>query len=67
MITLKQKQHIVLKFFIYGKSQHAIARETGIDRKTTRKYIKVSTAHFDKEAIYNGLRDALEWPNKEML
>ncbi|MCG8485525.1 MAG: IS21 family transposase [Clostridia bacterium] len=40
MITLKQKQEIILAAYREGKSQRAIARETGIDRKTIRKYIK---------------------------
>ena len=40
MITLKQKQEIILKCYREGKSQRAIARETGIDRKTVSKYIK---------------------------
>ena len=39
MITLNQKQEIILKCYREGKSQRAIARETGIDRKTVRKYI----------------------------
>ncbi|WP_205842150.1 helix-turn-helix domain-containing protein [Natranaerobius trueperi] len=40
MITLKDKQAIILKHYHDGKSQSAIHRETGIDRKTVRKYIK---------------------------
>jgi transposase len=40
VITLKQKQEIILKSYREGKSQRAIARETGIDRKTVSKYIK---------------------------
>lgn len=40
LITLNEKQEIILKFFREGKSQRAIARETGIDRKTIGKYIK---------------------------
>lgn len=39
MITLNQKQDIILKFYREGKSQRTIASETGIDRKTVRKYI----------------------------
>jgi len=40
MITLSKKQHIIISTYLEGKSQRAIARETGIDRKTIRKYIK---------------------------
>lgn len=39
MIKLNQKQEIILKFYREGKTQRAIAKETGIDRKTIRKYI----------------------------
>ncbi|MDI9412812.1 MAG: IS21 family transposase [Bacillota bacterium] len=40
MIKLKQKQDILIMFFRDGKSQRAIARETGVSRKTISKYIK---------------------------
>lgn len=40
MITLKNKQEIILLSFRAGKSQRAIERETGINRKTISKYIK---------------------------
>jgi transposase-like protein len=40
LITLNQKQEIILKSYREGKSQRAIARKTGIDRKTVSKYIK---------------------------
>jgi transposase len=40
MITLLDKQKIILKHYHDGKSQRAIERETGISRKTIRKYIK---------------------------
>jgi transposase len=40
LITLNEKQEIILKFFREGKSQRAIAKETGIDRKTISKYLK---------------------------
>ena len=40
MITLLDKQEIILKYYHDGKSQRAIHRETGICRKTIRKYIK---------------------------
>jgi transposase len=40
MITLLDKQKIILKHYHEGKSQRAIQRETGISRKTIRKYIK---------------------------
>ena len=37
MITLKQKQEIVISAFLEGKSQRQIAKEHKIDRKTIRK------------------------------
>ncbi len=40
MITLLEKQRIILKHYHDGKSQRAIQRETGICRKTVKKYIK---------------------------
>lgn len=40
MISLVQKQEIILSHFREGKSQWQIHRETGIDRKTIRKYIQ---------------------------
>jgi len=40
MITLLDKQKIILKHYHDGKSQRAIQRETGICRKTIRKYIR---------------------------
>lgn len=40
MISLVQKQEIILSHFREGKSQWEIHRVTGIDRKTIRKYIK---------------------------
>ncbi len=39
MLNLMDKQKIIIKSFIEGKSQHCIHRETGFDRKTIRKYI----------------------------
>ncbi|WP_436663501.1 IS21 family transposase [Alicyclobacillus acidoterrestris] len=39
MIRLKQKQEILLAYFHEGISQREIARRTGMDRKTIRKYI----------------------------
>ena len=39
MITLKQKQEIIIAAFLEGKSQRQIARENKIDRKTIKKYI----------------------------
>lgn len=40
MITLNEKQHIIISTHLNGKSQRCIARETGIDRKTISKYVK---------------------------
>ena len=39
MIGLGQKQRIILAYFHEGASQREIARRTGVDRKTIRKYI----------------------------
>jgi len=41
MITLNQKQQIILKYFRQGKSQREIYRETGIARDTIRKYTRL--------------------------
>lgn len=40
MITLSEKQHIIISAHLNGKSQRCIARETGFDRKTISKYLK---------------------------
>ena len=40
MIQLLDKQKIILKHYHEGKSQRAIQRETGICRKTIRKYVR---------------------------
>jgi len=40
MIKLKQKQEIIIAAFLEGKSQRQIAKDTGVDRKTIRKYVK---------------------------
>lgn len=39
MITLNQKQEIIIAAFLEGKSQRQIASEYKIDRKTIRKYV----------------------------
>lgn len=39
MITLMDKQGIIISHFLEGKSQWDIHRETGFDRKTIRKYV----------------------------
>lgn len=45
MITLNQKQELILKFHREGKSQRTIEKETGISRKTISRYIvKYETA-----------------------
>lgn len=49
MITLNQKQEIIIAAFLEGKSQRQIEREYKIDRKTIRKYIN----------RYNECRNAL--------
>ncbi|ETO39022.1 MULTISPECIES: helix-turn-helix domain-containing protein [Thermoanaerobacterium] len=40
LISLLNKQEIILSYIRDGKSQRQISRETGIDRKVIRKYIK---------------------------
>lgn len=40
MIDLNKKQNVLLMYLREGKSQREIAKVTGIDRKTIRKYIK---------------------------
>nr|QXF68999.1 transposase ISEfa15 [Enterococcus avium] len=40
MISLMDKQKIIIDGFLNGKSQWGIHRETGISRKTIRKYIR---------------------------
>jgi len=52
LIKLKQKQDILIMFFRDGKSQRGIERETGVSRKTIRKYIE------EYEAQKNQLLDA---------
>jgi transposase len=58
MITLLDKQQIILKHYHDGKSQRAIHRETGISRKTIRKYIREyegkKATLFDTQDIRNG-------------
>lgn len=39
MISLMDKQEIIISHFLEGKSQWDIHRQTGFDRKTIRKYI----------------------------
>lgn len=45
MISLKQKQNIILMHYREGKSQREIQRITGVERKTIRKYIKKYEEH----------------------
>ena len=40
MISLKDKQKIIVSHFLEGKSQWEIYRQEGFDRKTIRKYIE---------------------------
>ena len=39
MISLMDKQKIIISNFLEGKSQWQIHRESGFDRKTIRKYV----------------------------
>jgi hypothetical protein len=38
-----------------------------LDNYHLQKYVRVATAHLDDEAIYQGLQDALDWPDKKMV
>lgn len=52
MISLVQKQEIILSHFREGKSQWQIHRDTGIARKTIRKYIVEYEKK--KQELFNG-------------
>ena len=39
LIALQQKQNIIISHYLEGESQRAIARKTGVSRKTVKKYI----------------------------
>jgi hypothetical protein len=38
-----------------------------LDNHHLNKYITAATAHLNDEAMYHAVRDALDWPDKEML
>ena len=40
MITLNQKQKIIIAYYRKNKSQRRIAREVGLNRRTVARYIK---------------------------
>ena len=40
MIKLIDKQRIIISYYREGRSQRQIARESGINRKTIRRYIR---------------------------
>jgi predicted transcriptional regulator len=61
MITLLDKQKIILKHYHDGKSQRAIERETGISRKTIRKYIR------EYESKKAALLDTRNIPDGELI
>ena len=58
MISLMDKQEIILSHFRDGKSQWDIYRETGIDRKTIRKYIRESESK--KQSLLNSKKEDKE-------
>lgn len=58
MISLMDKQEIILSHFRDGKSQWDIHRKTGIDRKTIRKYIKEYESN--KELLLNSKKEEKE-------
>ena len=57
MILLKQKQEILLMYLREGRSQREIARETGVDRKTIRKYIRAYEQKLSELKKTNGSLD----------
>lgn len=73
MMTLKQKQEILLMYLREGKSQREIARDTGIDRKTIRKYINTYEQKLaeleernipvDREELIQELVEAPKYPS----
>ena len=60
MIKLIQKQNILLMYYREGKSHRAIARETGMDRKTIRKYIQKYEEQQKELIESNGILDTGE-------
>lgn len=49
MITMKEKQDVLLRFFREGDSKSKISRDLGINRRTVRRYIEEYLAVQDKE------------------
>ena len=58
MLSLMDKQKIIISSFLEGKSQWDIHRETGFDRKTIRKYI--NKYEEKKQALLKEGEDKLE-------
>lgn len=54
MITLVQKQKIIIEAMQRGKSERAIAREMGISRNTVRKYLKAYREELQKLETADG-------------
>lgn len=54
MISLNEKQQIILKYYRAEKSQRLICKETGIARDTIRKYIR---QYDEKLRELNNLKD----------
>ena len=48
MITMIDKQSIILGFHRHGKSRKQLARELGISRKTVKKYLKAHQAEMNQ-------------------
>ena len=48
---MDQYEYVRTAYRVYGKSIHTIERETGHDRKTIRKVLKVSTVDIAKERL----------------
>ena len=49
MITMKEKQDVLLRFFREGDSKSKISRDLGINRRTVRRYIEEYLSVQEKE------------------
>ena len=51
MITMKEKQDVLLRFFREGDSKSKISRDLGINRRTVRRYIEEYLMVQEKEGL----------------
>jgi transposase len=58
MISMIQKQNIILMNYREGRSQREISRLTGVDRKTVRKYIEKYEAQ--RKELLQGEHEQIE-------